>query len=983
MSTTGYVVVAQDAGTRSGTFDNDTNTDQTYYVYLKHNTVSVEGGKEGNATWTTRSTVRYRYEDGTTAAAANVRTITFTATVTYDAVTGEALYDTWDAESYTFDDVESPVIQGYIADKLQAGSGTVTNTSAGIVAIVEYKALGAWTPDFPDTTPDNPPTDVTYPNDPDDPTQPDRTNPSVPVVPYVPGYTPEGPNSTPLTPVNPDDPTAGYLPPDVPDDPTADTTIVYHANDQKVTVNYIYVADDGTRTQVHTESFSGKSNADYTHELWEYETNPDQSYVLVSKDAGAESGKFDADDDTDQVYNVILAIGTESVPGGKTDDPNYTDYTKTITRTIKYVDQDGNQMVDANGNLVPDSFMEHTFTATVTYKVNSSVPVSVEWPNDSATFAAVKSPVITGYVADVTQVDADQIDHNDSPTTYTVTYKPMGSWTPSFPPNTENVPSDPIQYPNDPNNPTDNETPHDPAEPGDPVIPYVPGYTPEGPDGTPLKPVDPENPSAGYIPPVPTDPTGDTTINYTRNTQQVIVRYIDDTTNLEVTELRQTFSGETDQAYTNTLSDYATLGYTFVSAEAGATAGTYDRDDAATQTYTVHLNHGTVVVEGGREDDPNHGSYTSTVTSTVHYIYEADNSTAEPDSVQKKTFTASVTYDAVTGEVVSIVWPTESQNFDDVQTPVIDGYFASEGVVAGGTVDYNDASREETVTYTKLGSWIPHVPDLPEDEQLKTRVYPNDPNDASKVWTRDDPNYVEVPVPYIPGYTPTSDGSSVPLEQIDPNDVTKGYYPPAVLDNLAADTPIYYMAHPQTLVVVYVDISSGTEVEVTSLQQTLTGTTNAAYTNTLSDYAARGYVLVNQDATATAGNYDNVDNVTQFAYVYLDHGTVVVTPDTPGDPGSPMYPDVPDTPVWPEGTGIDGVKQTINGLISYQYANGDEVFPDVTRTVTFERSITLDAVTGEQISTTDWVVTAGDDDWPETQVRSRTVTMLISQIFWR
>nr|WP_242461937.1 hypothetical protein [Weissella confusa] len=541
MSTTGYVVVAQDAGTRSGTFDNDTNTDQTYYVYLKHNTVSVEGGKEGNATWTTRSTVRYRYEDGTTAAAANVRTITFTATVTYDAVTGEALYDTWDAESYTFDDVESPVIQGYIADKLQAGSGTVTNTSAGIVAIVEYKALGAWTPDFPDTTPDNPPTDVTYPNDPDDPTQPDRTNPSVPVVPYVPGYTPEGPNSTPLTPVNPDDPTAGYLPPDVPDDPTADTTIVYHANDQKVTVNYIYVADDGTRTQVHTESFSGKSNADYTYELWGYETNPDQSYVLVSKDAGAESGKFDADDDTDQVYNVILAIGTESVPGGKTDDPNYTDYTKTITRTIKYVDQDGNQMVDANGNLVPDSFMEHTFTATVTYKVNSSVPVSVEWPNDSATFAAVKSPVITGYVADVTQVDADQIDHNDSPTTYTVTYKPMGSWTPSFPPNTENVPSDPIQYPNDPNNPTDNETPHDPAEPGDPVIPYVPGYTPEGPDGTPLKPVDPENPSAGYIPPAPTDPTGDTTINYTRNTQQVIVRYIDDTTNLEVTELRQTF----------------------------------------------------------------------------------------------------------------------------------------------------------------------------------------------------------------------------------------------------------------------------------------------------------------------------------------------------------------------------------------------------------------------------------------------------------
>lgn len=117
---------------------------------------------------------------------------------------------------------------------------------------VIYKALGAWTPSFPDTTPDNPPTDVTYPNDPTDPTQPDRTNPSVPVVPYVPGYTPKDSNGDPLTPVNPDDPTGGYLPPDVPDDPTTDTTIIYNANPQTITVNYIYVSDDGTRTVVNT-----------------------------------------------------------------------------------------------------------------------------------------------------------------------------------------------------------------------------------------------------------------------------------------------------------------------------------------------------------------------------------------------------------------------------------------------------------------------------------------------------------------------------------------------------------------------------------------------------------------------------------------------------------------------------------------------------------------------------------------------------------
>ena len=108
-------------------------------------------------------------------------------------------------------------------------------------------------------------------------------------------------------------------------------------------------------------------------------------------------------------------------------------------------------------------------------------------------------------------------------------------------------------------------------------------------------------------------------------------------------DLRQTFSGETDQAYTNTLADYAALGYTFVSADAGASAGTYDRDDSKTQVYLVHLTHGTVVVDGGRENDPNHDSYTSTVTSTVHYVYETDQTEAKPDSVQEKNFTASVT----------------------------------------------------------------------------------------------------------------------------------------------------------------------------------------------------------------------------------------------------------------------------------------------------------------------------------------------------
>nr|WP_242051006.1 hypothetical protein [Weissella confusa] len=491
------------------------------------------------------------------------------------------------------------------------------------------------------------------------------------------------------------------MPPDVPDDPTTDTTIIYNANPQTITVNYIYVSDDGTRTVVNTESFEGVSNKDYTHTLWDYENNPGQSYVLVSKDAGAESGTFDADDDVDQVYNVILAIGTESVPGGKDDDPNQSDYTKTITRTIHYVDQDGNQMVDANGELVPDDVIRHTFTATVTYKVNSNVPVSIEWPNDSATFAAVKSPVITGYVADVTQVDADQIDHNDAPMTYTVTYKPMGSWTPSFPENTENVPSDPIQYPN---NPTDNETPHDPAEPGDPVIPYVPGYTPEGPDGEPLDPVDPDNPSSGYWPPAPSEtPTEDTTITYTANKQTATITYINDETGSVLAVDTITGGSAETSTYTayNRIMVYKLAGMMLVS-NGYPSHFTFDRDETVDQAFEVHFKGATITVtpddpkvpgdpiyqpgdlidpndpdsptfpdplgEPGTPVDPDDPDSTTwpqppvwpdgvtaedlreEVNQTITYIYEKDGSTAAKTVTDQVVFTRTITINVIAAQ---------------------------------------------------------------------------------------------------------------------------------------------------------------------------------------------------------------------------------------------------------------------------------------------------------------------------------------------
>ena len=69
------------------------------------------------------------------------------------------------------------------------------------------------------------------------------------------------------------------------------------------------------------------------------------------------------------------------------------------------------------------------------------------------------------------------------------------------------------------------------------MIPHVPGTTPVGPDGTtPLTPKDPSDPSKGYNPPpIPSDPTQDTPINYVKDGQKAIITFVDqDDNNKEV-----------------------------------------------------------------------------------------------------------------------------------------------------------------------------------------------------------------------------------------------------------------------------------------------------------------------------------------------------------------------------------------------------------------------------------------------------------------
>lgn len=121
----------------------------------------------------------------------------FTRTVTIDKVTGKVLsYTDWEGEK-TFNTVDTPVVDGYHADKKVAGGLTATVNNPDVEETVTYSPNGKLVPGDPNGTPIPGADTPTYPTDPNDPT---KVVPNEP-IPDVPGWNPVDPS--PVTPSNP------------------------------------------------------------------------------------------------------------------------------------------------------------------------------------------------------------------------------------------------------------------------------------------------------------------------------------------------------------------------------------------------------------------------------------------------------------------------------------------------------------------------------------------------------------------------------------------------------------------------------------------------------------------------------------------------------------------------------------------------------------------------------------------------------------
>ena len=240
--------------------------------------------------------------------------------------------------------------------------------------------------------------------------------------------------------------------------------------------------------------------------------------------------------------------------------------------------------------------------------------------------------------------------------------------------------------------------------------------------------------------------------------------------------------------------DLSAKGYKAPRFENGTSAARVDEVivGSGTKDATVNVYYDHNLIPIGPDNFDKHGVDRSQiekqVKETVHYVGAGDKTPA--DHVQTSKWTRTITIDAVTKEVVpngqyTTDWTIpkgEKTEYAQVNTPVVNGYYTDQANVPATAVTQNDI--EKTVTYKQIGRIIPVDPNGKPIPDVPTPQYHNDPTDPTKVL----PN---VPVPNIPGYKP-----SVPtVTPTDPGKDTQVPYTPITPTN--PDNPVISTPQPE------------------------------------------------------------------------------------------------------------------------------------------------------------------------------------------
>ena len=845
----GYELVSTDFSDGKEVYAKEGND---FVVHLKHDTKEVVSYKDAT------QTIHYvGAGDNTPADKVQTQKDVFTKTDTIDKVTGEVIETTGWTGTKTFGTEDTPVVDGYHADKKIAGGLTATIDNPDVEETVTYSPNGKLIPVDPNGTPIPGADTPTYPTDPNDPT---KVVPNEP-VPDVPGWNPVDPS--PVTPSNPGE----------------DTPVPYN---QVVTGTIKYVDDTTGKTLSSKDLPEGTvgSKINYTtaDKIKNYE---DQGYELVSNDF-TDGSQVYAKDGNDFV--VHLKHATEQT----------TSY-KDASQTIHYVGAGDDTPAD-KVQTQKDAFSK---TDTID-KVTGEVIETTGWTG-TKTFGTEDTPVVDGYHADKKVAGGLTATVDNPDVEETVTYSPNGKLVPVDPNGTPIPGADTPTYPTDPNDPT-KVVPNEP-------IPDVPNWTPVDPS-----PVTPTNP--GEDTPVPYTKNETPEVKY-----GLTEKFVDEDGNELLPSVNKGTDYKTGDSYDVTKDAKVVEGYvlvkttdttgTFTDSDKTAVF-TYKKvgkivpvdpngneiPGADTPSYKNDPDDPTKVVPN--EPTPEVPGWTTDVPNVT-----PEDPTKDTPVPCTKNETPEVKYgltEKFVDEEGNELLPSVNKGTDyktgdsyDVtkDAKVVEGYVLVKTTDTTGT--FTDGNKTAVFTYKKVGKIVPVDPNGNEIPGADTPSYKNDPDDPTKVVPNE-------PTPEVPGWT-----TDVP--NVTPEDPTKDT-PVPYTKKTTPETP----STPETpaakygLTEKFVD-ENGNELQP-SVNKGTDYKTGDSYDVTDDAKVVEGYVLVK--TTDTTGTFTDGNKTAVFTYKKIgkiipvdENGTPIPGADTPSYKNDPTDPTkvlpnepTPEVPGW-------------------------------------------------------------------------------------
>lgn len=511
--------------------------------------------------------------------------------------------------------------------------------------------------------------------------------------------------------------------------------MISQAEDQVAFISYI---DQETGRVLKQDQLNGQAGDKLNYQpLKQLNELKRQGYTLAYNGL-ADDAEFADNDGMNQIFVIILKHNLITLdphedhqagaplspqnPGGATW-PDEDNYRRTNRLTIHFLDNNGQKLhADINQEV---AWTRKLTIDQVTGEIKNPAAI---WQPAEQTYHKVKVPVVNGYLADESEIIGQPVTHKDL--NYTVIYQPLGRIIPVLADGKTPVPNSvPIQYKNDPQDPTrafENE-----------LVPKLDGFVSQATEVN------------------LTEPEKDTFVIYRPQIQHAIFNYVDADTNEKLSSIR--IDGRIGELINYDpmpeLQKLLRHGYTLVNNDFQA-GMQYQTGDAP--EFTIKLRHQKENVVTSNASEMPTRMDEEIYNFTVHFIDQTGTELVK-DNIQTSHWQLGQ------GDDAKLI--ADTNHYKDVPVPVLDGYYANQAVVKGQlAVRFN---LDYTVIYRRLGKIIPVDKHGKQIKGVDQPYYQNDPNDPTKIMSRQT-------MPVVDGYIP----ELTILNPDDPNENTEVVYRP-------------------------------------------------------------------------------------------------------------------------------------------------------------------------------------------------------------